>query len=113
MLSFIVFLVLLLSPVFVEGVTELVCKSQIFSGFREWVSLRSPPLKALIGCGYCASVWVAVLPAAWAAYIVSPSWCFRIPLFVFLTIVFHRLSNYLHNFNDKHLDKYYDNRLKG
>ncbi len=99
-----------LSPIFVEGLTELICKSEIFSGLRAAVSSRSSFFRRLLSCGYCTSVWVAPLTAALVTYFLTPSWPLRGPLFVFITVVFHRLSNYVHNFNDKHLDKFYDKK---
>lgn len=100
------------SVVFVEGATELICKSLIFSGFRDKVSSWHPFLADLLKCGYCTSVWVAVLPSLFFAYNLAGA-LWGVPLLgVFFTVLIHRLANYLHNLNDKHLDKFYDQRLK-
>jgi len=99
---------LLLSVVFVEGATELARKGVIFDPLRRVVT-RVRLFELLLGCGYCTSVWVAMLPAALVFIVAAHLFLYeKLLLFVFFTVVLHRLSNYLHNFNDKHLDKYYD-----
>ena len=110
---YVVILLVAIAAIFVEGATELVCKSLIFDGFRKWVSKLHPFLAELIRCGYCTSVWVAIFPAAFLSYIVSPSIWYVFPVWLVALVVVHRLSNYLHCFCDKHLDKFYDKRLKG
>jgi len=100
------------SIVFVEGTTELLCKSLIFTSFRKWASKKHPFLKDLIGCGYCTSVWVAIAPAIYLSFVVLPGEL-SFPLFIPAVVFYHRMSNYLHNFCDKHLDKFYDARFKG
>lgn len=101
-------LVLALSVVFVEGLTELVRKAVIFDRPREFVK-RNNFFDALLSCGYCTSVWAAMLPASLVFLIGANLWFYeQVFLFIFFTIVLHRLANYLHNFNDKHLDKYYE-----
>jgi hypothetical protein len=94
-----------------ELLTELVIKSVLFKPlrkklpnffipFHEWV-------KELLGCGYCFSVWVAfgVAFLLQVAYDLT-GWY---PVDLALTaLVIHRVSNYLHNFNDCWLDKYYN-----
>lgn len=91
----------LVSVVFVEGLTELLVKSKIFGPFREYLAKKSIFLGEMISCGHCASVWVSSLPAIVFSFYLGPL------VFVPLVVVFHRLSNYLHNINDKFLDKYY------
>lgn len=112
---FLLGLLILATAVFVEGVTELICKSRIFSSFRLWLSSRHPFLKELIQCGYCTSVYISFLSTIpWSIYICMLYSYWLFPLAVLLgTVFFHRLSNYLHNANDKYLDKFYDNRLRG
>lgn len=106
------FLFVLAAAFFVEGATELVCKSLIFSRFRDFLSNKSSFLRDLVGCGYCTSVWVALFPSLYISYLFFVGWLLTVPLFIFLVVVIHRLSNYIHNINDKHLDKYYDSRFK-
>ena len=106
--DFIVNVVLvIISVVFVEGLTELVVKSSVFSGFREWASRKGGLIQKLIACGYCFSVWASLPPAAFLAAITTGSVAFKVLSFFGYVVILHRSSNYLHNFNDKHLDKYY------
>jgi hypothetical protein len=106
-------LVLLLaaSVVFVEGATELVCKSAIFYNIRNKLSTLHPFFKKLLGCGYCTSVWMSLIPAGFLAVKASTSLVYLPVVFVLFVVVTHRLSNFLHNINDKHFDKFYDKRL--
>lgn len=100
------------SIVFVEAVTELIVKSVIFLPLREKLSRGEGFLSKILNCGYCASVWVAVLPSLAFSVVLSyylVGWL-GILSFFFLVPVIHRCSNYLHNVNDKHWDKYYDKR---
>ncbi len=95
----------LLSVVAVEAMTGLLTVSLFFSGFRDWFSSRGEFFEELISCGYCTSVWVAILPAVFLS-------CFQVwisPLVAFLIfwLALHRMANYLHGFNDKWLDKRY------
>lgn len=100
--------VLLLSVVFVEGLTELVRKASILDRPRGLVT-KIPFFDALLSCGYCTSVWAAALPASLVFLVGAGLLLYeQLLLFVFFTVVLHRLANYLHNFNDKHLDKYYE-----
>lgn len=105
-------LLLLFFAVVVEGATELICKSVFFIPFRNVVSRVHPTLEELVRCGYCTSMWVAMLPAFSLAYILSPSWAWWLVFFVPLTVFIHRMSNRLHDWGDKHLDKFYDKRFK-
>jgi hypothetical protein len=98
-----------LSVVFVEGATELVCKSSIFKPFRKSVSALSPFFKELLSCGYCTSFWVATAPAAFLAFRLAGSFVSFGFIFLFMVVVLQRLSNFTHNISDKHFDKYYAN----
>lgn len=101
-------LLLVLSVVFVEGLTELVRKASIFDRPRALVR-RIGFVDALLSCGYCTSVWAAMVPSMLVFIVAAHLYLYeQVLLFAFFTITFHRLSNYLHNFNDKHLDKYYE-----
>jgi len=102
-----IFFCTLILVVFIEATTELICKSLIFSKVREKLVSVHPFIAAMIKCGYCTSVWVAIFPAIYCAYLFDPRWWEFPPLFVVFMLVLHRLSNYLHNFNDKYLDKFY------
>jgi hypothetical protein len=105
----------LLSALFVEGFTELLCKSKIFNPLRERLSRTSNFIAEMLSCAYCASVWVSLVPsfllAAYKGF--SGSFLGCLIIFPFLLVIIHRLANYIHNFNDKFLDKYYDSRFNG
>lgn len=101
-----------LSVVFVEGATELVCKSSIFKSFRKNVAALSPFFKELLSCGYCTSFWVATAPAAFLAFRLADSFVGFCFIFLFMVVVLQRLSNYVHNTSDRHFDKYYTNKNK-
>jgi hypothetical protein len=60
-----------------------------------------------MSCGYCFSVWAA----AGVVFTIGTSYDFTGISVVDLgltSLIVHRLSNYLHNFNDCWLDKYYN-----
>jgi hypothetical protein len=101
---------LIFAIVLTETLTELVVKSEIFEAPRNFVKSRSPWFGKLFSCGYCFSVWAAL----GVAFLLGLSYDLTgwpwVDLGLFGLIV-HRLSNYLHNFNDKYLDKYYDIRF--
>ena len=103
-------IIFLATVVFVEGTTEIISKSELFSSFRDWVAFKNGFFGKLVRCGFCTSVWVAALPAVVFTYTLHTEW-YHVPVyFLFFVVVFHRLSNYLHNINDKFLDKFYTNR---
>lgn len=99
-----------LAVVLTELLTELAIKSVLLKPPRDALSGLSSWLKELFSCGYCFSVW-----AAWGVVFVlqlAPGLTEWYWLNLGLTgLAVHRLSNYLHNFNDKWLDKYYDMRF--
>jgi len=70
-----------------EGLTELLVNAEILDSPRNFLS-KVKFLKALLECGYCASVWAALF-------------VFGILLLkaeiVLVPIAIHRLSNYLHD----------------
>lgn len=95
-----------LAVILTELLTELLVKSVIFRPVREGLSKVGSFFKELLGCGYCTSVWMAfgVALILQLAYNLSGIYWLDLGL---TALVVHRLSNYLHNFNDKWLDKYY------
>jgi hypothetical protein len=99
---------LVFSVIFTEACTELLVKSKIFEPLRESLSQRSKFIKEMLSCGYCASVWVAIFPALVIS--ASQPWYWGLAAFVFFVPVIHRLSNYLHNINDRWFDKFYINK---
>ncbi len=106
MTVFIVFF--LVCVIAVEALTELLVKSVIFERFQFWFASLGAFAKDLISCGYCTSVWVAILPALFLAYL--QSWANGLVVFPLLWLAVHRAANYLHNISDKHFDRHYDKR---
>ena len=103
------FVEILLAIILVENITELVVKSQLFEPVRRVVIYFNDFLGKLIRCGQCLSLWTSI----GVVFLVDVSYNFteHSYLNLFLTaLIVHRLSNYLHNFCDKCLDKYYDCR---
>ncbi len=103
MLIFIFFFILMV--VAVEAMTGLLVMSLFFSRFRDWFASRNTFCEELISCGYCTSVWVAFLPAIFLSCV--QVWISPFIAFFIFWLALHRMSNYLHNFNDKWLDKRY------
>jgi len=101
------------SVVFVEGATELVCKSSIFFGIRAKLSALHPFVKELLGCGYCTSFWTASIPAGFFAFKLAETLPMMPVWFLFFVVIIQRLANFLHNTSDKHFDKFYDKRMSG
>lgn len=103
MLSFLAAIVL------TELLTELIVKSVLFRPIRKYVS-KNEWLHELFSCGYCMSVWMSfgVVFTIGESYDFTGVSIFDLGL---TALIVHRLSNYLHNFNDKILDKYYDTRF--
>ena len=101
---------LLIAVVLVELFTELIVKSVIFRPVREKIKSINNWFAELFSCGYCMSVWVAfgIVFIIQPVYNLTGYQLLDLSLIAFLA---HRLSNYLHNFNDKWLDKYYDVRF--
>ena len=101
---------LIFAVILTELLTELVIKSVIFKPIRDRLGKLGNWFKELLSCGYCFSVWVAfaVVLSLQLSYNLTGVFLLDMSLVALIT---HRLSNYLHNFNDKHLDKYYDVRF--
>ena len=96
------------SVILTEAITELVIQSQISEPFRFWLyRTRGGFLKKLFSCGYCFSVWAALLPVAVFPVLFTLSGPSKFIVPVFLWIIIHRMSNFLHNINDNYFDKYY------
>lgn len=99
-----------LAIILTELITELIVKSVIFRPVRERLKSLNGWFKELLSCGYCTSVWVAFGVAILLQLAYNLTGWFLVDLGLTAFVV-HRLSNYLHNFNDKWLDKYYDVRF--
>lgn len=103
-------LILILSAILTEAITELIVKGNILRDFRSFVQSKSNFLNELLGCGYCFSFWAAavvnllvffslgVLPVQIGKGLVIS--------FIVSVFVVQRLSNALHGA----IDKYFDTR---
>lgn len=94
----------LFSIVFVEAVTEILTKSELFEPVRKFFFDRkknnklSNKLHDLIDCGYCTSVWIGFF----TALLMFPDVNFinkYIDWFI-LGLILHRLANFLHSIFD-------------
>jgi len=106
------FLVLLFigSAVFVEGVTEVILKSKLFEPLVNTLKERNNFFLQLLSCGFCFSMWPSMLISLILILYLGGDLILYFPKFVFFSVVIQRLSNYIHNFNDKYLDKFYQNK---
>ena len=91
-----------------EAISELVVKSEIFKPLREMLS-KIPFLKTLLSCGYCFSVWAAILVICITGFNFKVSSVTPVN-YLLTTLAIHRLANIIHNVIDKHTDKFYDMR---
>lgn len=92
----------------VEALTELIVASQFTFPIRDWFSRISEPkgfwqkLRAWVGyllnCGYCTSVWVAMLAAGFFVPVPDYAICakYSIPIYIIKVLIIHRLSNLMH-----------------
>lgn len=100
------FIKILLVTILIENITELIAKSQLFQPVRKKVIYFNSFLGKLIQCGQCLSVWVAAGVVLLLGLVYNFTGWYYIDL-TLTGLIVHRLSNYLHNFNDKFFDKYY------
>lgn len=106
MLEIILFIII--GSIAVEGMTELLSKSLIFAPFVDWLKSFNGKNRVLnffgdaFHCGYCCSMWCSILITL-LVFLFSPPKIFGfiyLDMFVFM-IVCHRLSNYIHNIQDR------------
>lgn len=93
--------------VLTELLTELIVKSVLFKPLRTRLQGINAWFQELFSCGYCVSVWVS----AGVVFTTGTSYDFtgiNLVDWGLTSLIVHRLSNYLHNFNDCWLDKYYN-----
>lgn len=104
---------ILLLVVITEAVVEICVKSLLFDRIRQNIHKVYGVggfLSKIFSCGHCFSVWVSafILPL-YFVFIRGYSIEFPKSLFLwfFFSILIHRLSNYLHMFIDRYVDKFY------
>ena len=102
-------LVVIALAIATEALTELLVKSLIFQDFREKIHLLGISfLSKVFSCGYCFSVWSSKFLVLLSFILYFNEITFSTCILYFLVVlVVHRLSNYIHNINDKYFDKYY------
>lgn len=98
--------VLLLSLA-VEAITEIITSSELMNPLRQRIrrlAYTSPPtdntntrayawLDKLISCGYCTSVWVALIVCIWFDYAIVRDKYISV---VIMAFAIHRISNWIH-----------------
>lgn len=103
---------LLLLVIINEGLVELVSKSVFFSFLRDFLTQSTSKVLKFFGeaisCPYCCSVWTAGFLVS-VVFLFGPQIkVFNVVIdFLFLTILIHRLSNYLHDVADKFFNESY------
>lgn len=104
------FFFLLLSVVCTEALTEIVVKSVLFSWPRAKLE-NIVGINKAISCPHCFSVWAAAFVVILVFFSFGP----HIPWYSLglVVLLVHRLSNYLHMFVDRVLDKFYVPLLRG
>lgn len=90
---------ILIAVICTEALTELAVKSELFQPVRAWLYKNKYSLlrfiHRILDCGYCFSVWAAILAVIFVFYLDT----FRVH-FLVLVLVVHRLSNLFHFFID-------------
>ena len=102
----------ILAIVCTEATVEIVVKSNLFSWLRDKIQKCTLNfIKELISCGHCSSVWVSMFFTLYI-FLFNDTGINSIPKALQIPIIWlfiHRLSNYLHMFIDRYVDKYYIN----
>lgn len=92
----------ILAVICTEAITQLVVHSEMFRPLREFAEF-SDFTETLVSCGYCFSVWAALLCSYWMAPLAFPTSYWAINWIIW-TLVIHRLSNFLDDFADRYLE---------
>ena len=88
----------------IEAVVEIIVQGDVFIGFRNWLARINPGfLGKLIGCGYCMSVWASTVFVL--VYVLLPQYR-HIEMIVVYILVFHRLSNMIHELFHKWINRH-------
>ncbi len=119
-----IYICLILCVVVTEAIVELLCKSRLFLPLRNFIdNITSKDswfcknivgfINKIISCGYCTSVWVSSVITPLVIFFSEGYEITNIKnwlLVIMLVIFVHRVSNYLHMFIDKWVDKFYSNK---
>jgi len=91
---------IILSIIFTEAITELAVKSELFFTFRQFLFESKSKILNFIhkifDCGYCFSVWAALISFL-LVFIINN----KIIDYFVLIIIVHRLSNLFHFLLDR------------
>ncbi|MHA1833724.1 MAG: hypothetical protein ACTSV7_07010 [Candidatus Baldrarchaeia archaeon] len=93
----------ILAVIFVEAVTEILAKSELFKPVRKFFFDRKSnrvfeKIHELMDCGYCTSVWIGFLTAL--LMFGDLDLISKYVDWFFIGIILHRLSNLLHSILD-------------
>lgn len=83
-------LTLVLTVIATEAVVTLLRGGSIFSKLQDWAEPEETILQKLFSCGYCLSVWVALV--LWISTLFTVS--------VVAVLAVHRLSNAAHHLQE-------------
>jgi hypothetical protein len=99
------FLEIICLVIFIEAVTNIISKSELFSPFRAFL-LRNSKNKfiefahSIIECPYCLSVWMGLFSMN-MFYFYRHNLLHDVFIWFMFAIILHRLSNILHYLIDK------------
>jgi len=78
----------ILAIIAAEAITEILIASELLDGPREWLAKKHALLRTFTECGWCISVWVAVVVYAFMVY--------KLDALLVIPVI-HRMSNLLHD----------------
>jgi hypothetical protein len=98
-------IILLISIVAVESITEVVVKSYIMSNLRNYLMNRFKFLQYLLTCGYCFSFWATFLILILLVITGStPKIMNNMLNIFFIFFIIQRGSNIMHGMVDRYFD---------
>jgi hypothetical protein len=91
--------------IFIESVTNIVSKSELFSPFRSFLLSKRKNkfiefVHAVVECPYCLSVWVSLFSTLMFC-LYKFDLLFDVLIWFMFVMVFHRLSNIMHFIIDR------------
>lgn len=95
---------ILLLALVVEAITEIFVSSLLFEKLRIKIASIHLMLGELVHCGYCTSVWISML-VAWIATFILPISNYIIVDYILFVFILHRLSNIMHEIISKLLQR--------
>jgi len=91
--------------ILIEAITGIISKSELFRPLREFLFDRRENklfgfMHRIIDCPYCLSVWVGMFCGG-VLYLYINNLLPFIIMWIFISLIFHRLSNVLHYIIDR------------